>query len=72
MGYIEGDGGYLDSFKALKQQIAVLERMRSLSIFKEYKATVVETRKEVGLYTVLIIFGIILSILLIILSRSNI
>ena len=21
MGYIEGDGGYLDSFKALKQQI---------------------------------------------------
>lgn len=55
-----------------EEQMAVLERMRSLSLFKEYKATVVETRKEVGLYTVLIIFGIILSILLIILSRSNI
>jgi len=55
-----------------EEQIAVLERMRSLSLFKEYKATVVETRKEVGLYTVLIIFGIILSILLIILSRTNI
>lgn len=55
-----------------EEQMAVLERMRSLSLFKEYKATVVETRKEVGLYTVLIIFGIILSILLIILSRTNI
>lgn len=55
-----------------EEQMAVLERMRSLSLFKEYKATVVETRKEVGLYTVLIIFGIILSILLIILSRENI
>lgn len=55
-----------------EEQMAVLERMRSLSLFKEYKATVVETRKEVGLYTVLIIFGIILSILLIILSRNNI
>ena len=55
-----------------EEQMAVLERMRSLSLFKEYKATVVETRKEVGLYTVLIIFGIILSILLIILSRVNI
>ena len=55
-----------------EEQMTVLERMRSLSLFKEYKATVVETRKEVGLYTVLIIFGIILSILLIILSRSNI
>ncbi|MEE3399450.1 MAG: SoxR reducing system RseC family protein, partial [Eubacterium sp.] len=54
-----------------EEQMAVLERMRSLSLFKEYKATVVETRKEVGLYTVLIIFGIILSILLIILSRTN-
>lgn len=48
------------------EQKMVLEKMREMSIFHEYKATVVQTRKEIGFGWVIIGFGIFMAVALII------
>ncbi len=55
-----------DSDQMTDEQRQVLEKMREMSIFREYKATVVQTRKEVGFGWVIIGFGIFMAVLLII------
>ncbi len=47
-----------------KKQLEILDRMRSLSIFHECKASVVETRKAIGFGWVIVGFSIILGVLI--------
>ena len=56
----------LDSDQMSNEQKMVLEKMREMSIFHEYKATVVQTRKEIGFGWVIIGFGIFMAIAMII------
>ena len=44
------------------EQKMVLEKMREMSVFREYRATVVQTRKEIGFGWVIIGFGIFMAI----------
>ncbi len=62
----DGALGGNDSGVLTGEQTVVLNKMRSLSVFRDYKASVAETRKEVGIGTVLIAFMIITAVLLII------
>ena len=55
-----------DSDQMTDEQKMVLEKMREMSVFHEYKATVVQTRKEIGFGWVIIGFGIFMAVALII------
>lgn len=61
----------LDSDQMSNEQKMVLEKMREMSIFHEYKATVVQTRKEIGFGWVIIGFGIFMAIAMIIAVFSS-
>jgi hypothetical protein len=51
-----------DSGFMTDDQKKVLDKMRSLSIFHEYKATVMATRKEVGIKWLIIGLGILMAL----------
>lgn len=58
----DGNLGNVDTDEMTPEQQKIIDKMRSLSIFKEYHATIVETRRKVGIeyfivITVVIIVG---------------
>ena len=56
------------------EQIAILDRMRSLSLFQECHASVVETRAKVGIGWVIIgfMFAVELAVFVVMLDKTNI
>ena len=71
--YGKADGYFskLDTSEMIPKQKEILDRMRILSKYEDYRASVVETRKEVGAGWLIIGFSLFVGILTVLLVLKN-